>query len=153
MLTIFITLILNVHAVFRSDGILIYCKDCKENVTTSDQLINIKSEQSVSIRNESFAHEHGIIVQEFINPGGYHFDLVTVKQAKVVEKGARVSEHSFFAGFDWTIVVCPKCENHIGWAFTPSHSKEGAPPTFYALIHDKLFYEMEGATYVARSYT
>lgn len=87
-----------------SDGILIYCKDCKENVTSSDQLINIKSEQSVAIRNESFAHEHGIIVQEFINPGGYHFDLVTVKQAKVVEQGLRNSEHTFFAGFDWTIV-------------------------------------------------
>ena len=33
------------------------------------------------MRNESFAHEHGIIVQEFINPGGYHFDLVTVKRS------------------------------------------------------------------------
>ena len=73
-------------------------------MTSSDQLINIKSEQSVAIRNESFAHEHGIIVQEFINPGGYHFDLVTVKQAKVVEQGLRNSEHTFFAGFDWTIV-------------------------------------------------
>ena len=48
---------------------------------TNLQLINIKSEQSVSMRNESFAHEHGIIVQEFINPGGYHFDLVTVKRS------------------------------------------------------------------------
>ena len=137
-------------------------------MTSSDQLINIKSEQSVAIRNESFAHEHGIIVQEFINPGGYHFDLVTVKQAKVVEQGLRNSEHSFFAGFDWTIVgmrahmivnhdifevqpflfafslVCPKCHNHIGWAFTPTHAKQGAKPTFYALIHDKLFYEMDG---------
>ena len=33
------------------------------------------------MRNESFAYEHGIIVQEFINPGGYHFDLVTVKRS------------------------------------------------------------------------
>ena len=100
MLPILIVLFLSVHARFRSDGILIYCKKCSENVTTSDQerfvkflrinlirgskneqqLINIKSEQSVSLRNESFAFEHGIIVQEFINPGGYHFDLITVKR-------------------------------------------------------------------------
>ena len=64
--------------------------------------------------------------------------------AKVIEKGGRVSENSFFIGFDWTIVVCPKCENHVGWAFTPTHSKPGTAPTFYALIHDKLYYELEG---------
>jgi len=34
---------------FRSDGILIYCKACSENVTTSDHLINIRSEQSIGM--------------------------------------------------------------------------------------------------------
>ena len=32
-----------------SDGILIYCKACSENITTSDHLINIRSEQSIGM--------------------------------------------------------------------------------------------------------
>lgn len=58
------------------------------------------------MRNESFAFEHGIIVQEFVNPGGYHFELVTVTKADVLLTGQRVSSDTFFLGFDWTIAVC-----------------------------------------------
>ena len=38
----------------------------------------------------------------------------------------------------------PKCKNHIGWAFTPVISPMGSDPTFYALIHEKLYYELDG---------
>ena len=73
----------SVSAVFRSDGILIYCKACSENVTSSDYLINIASMKRVAVRNETFAYERGVIIQEFINPGGYHFELITVTEARV----------------------------------------------------------------------
>lgn len=104
------------------------------------------------MRNESFAFEHGIIVQEFVNPGGYHFELVTVTEADVLLTGQRVTADTFFLGFDWTIAVCPKCKNHIGWGFTPTHAPVGTEPTFYALIHEKLFYEMDGHTYVRKAW-
>ena len=79
-----------------------------------------------------------------MNPGGYHFELVTVTEADVLLTGQRVSSDTFFLGFDWTIAVCPKCKNHIGWGFTPTNAPVGTEPTFYALIHEKLFYEMDG---------
>jgi hypothetical protein len=139
-------------AEFRSDGIQIFCKACSENVTLSDHLINIKSDERVGIRNETFAYERGVIIQEFINPAGFHFDLITVTRADVLAMGKREKENSFFEGFDWTIVVCPKCKNHIGWAFTPLTSPPGSDPTFYALIHEKLYYELDGRSYVNKSW-
>ena len=170
-----------------SDGILIYCKACSENITTSDHLINIRSEQSIGMErinlerynknrtSSQYSYEKWIVclrtwnyctrnliifykcsirifhsvlkyksVKEFVNPGGYHFELVTVTEADVLLTGQRVSSDTFFLGFDWTIAVCPKCKNHIGWGFTPTNAPVGTEPTFYALIHEKLFYEMDG---------
>ena len=69
---------------------------------------------------------------------------MTVSDADVLLVGSRVAAASFFPGYDWTIVVCPKCKRHIGWAFTQNSAAKNSDPSFYALIMDKIFYEMDG---------
>jgi len=134
------------------DSIRIFCKICGENITTMDHLVNVKSTEAVSRRNETTTGGHGILIQEFINPNNIPFEVMTVTDADVLPVGQRVATASFFPGYDWTIVVCPKCKRHIGWAFTENSAPENSEPTFYALIMDKLFYEMDGQTVVQRSW-
>lgn len=67
--------------------------------------------------------------------------MITVDEADVLLVGERVSKVTFFPGYDWTIIVCPKCKRHVGWAFTKAGSPPNSEPHFYALIWSKLFYE------------
>lgn len=80
------------------------------------------------------------------------FEVITVDQADVLFIGSRVASDSFFPGYDWTIIVCPKCKRHIGWAFTKAKLPANSEPDFYALIWDKIFYENNSQTIVQKSW-
>lgn len=86
-----------------------------------------------------------ILLQEFVNPHKIPFEVLTVREADVLPVGARVSADTFFPGYDWTIIVCPKCKSHIGWAFTATIAPADSEPEFYALIREKVYYEIDGS--------
>ncbi|MBN1699230.1 MAG: hypothetical protein JW881_17045 [Spirochaetales bacterium] len=72
----------------------------------------------------------------FTNPYGIAFNVMTVSYCEMVmEASERISEHTWFPGYAWTILVCAECREHLGWAY---HSSDRNPSHFYALIRDKL---------------
>ena len=103
--------------------------------------VNIKSGEAVSRRNETITTYSRVLIQEFVNPDRIPFEVITVSEADVLFVGNRVPTDSFFPGYDWTIIVCPKCKRHVGWAFTKTSQPPNSEPEFYALIWSKVFYE------------
>ncbi|MCP5463568.1 MAG: hypothetical protein H7A33_00925 [Deltaproteobacteria bacterium] len=75
----------------------------------------------------------------FLNPAGFHFDLITVNVCQGVMTIPEPSfEYSWFPGYAWSILGCAKCNEHVGWKF---QCDEQEPQKFYALIKDKLVFE------------
>ncbi len=64
-----------------------------------------------------------------VNPHGIVHDTVTLRDVSYgcfVLIGPRVSEDSWFPGYDWQVADCGVCGQHIGWHFTLcSHSSGG----------------------------
>lgn len=59
-------------------------------------------------------------VATFVNPAGVIHDTMTVRC--VAPGAARVdpeafTEHSWFPGYSWRMVLCAGCHGHLGWAF------------------------------------
>jgi len=67
------------------------------------------------------------------NPNGITFNIKIYQQADCKTETAAVSDFSWFAGYQWRIVSCPGCSQHLGWSYHKNHS-----PDFYGLITDKL---------------
>jgi len=97
---------------------IICCKACQQIIT--------KDEFSISVGGH---HEH---LQT--NPYGVTFIFRCFNQAwNTNHIGNPESAHSWFPGFEWTMVTCGGCNTHLGWYFSNLQS-EG----FWGLISEKL---------------
>lgn len=71
------------------------------------------------------------VVGAYVNPHGHVHQTVTVRQ---LVSGALVrgdgspptAQDSWFPGYEWTILYCRSCYNHLGWHFTRSEEAEMA---------------------------
>ena len=69
----------------------------------------------------------------FANPHGYVFDVRCFTSAPgALPAGAWSAEFSWFAGYRWQVVVCSRCQVHLGWLF------QGGGGGFFALISNRL---------------
>lgn len=69
---------------------------------------------------------------QFINPGGYYFDILTFCAADGCrELGEPTVEFSWFDGHSWLYAVCRRCSNHLGWKYYGEYS-------FYGLIKSRM---------------
>jgi len=69
---------------------------------------------------------------QFINPGGYFFDIITFGAAdgcRVV--GESIMEFTWFTEHSWSIALCSRCGQQLGWKYQGEHS-------FYGLIKSRL---------------
>ncbi|KAF3791845.1 cereblon protein [Nymphaea thermarum] len=74
----------------------------------------------------------------FVNPHGYVYEIMTLKNTKgLVRLGGRVTEHSWFPGYAWTIVNCATCESNMGWLFTATN-KRLQPRSFWGIRSSQL---------------
>ena len=74
------------------------------------------------------SHEH-----VFTNPAGYVYRIGCFKEAPGCGcVGKETTEHTWFAGYAWSISLCRGCTTHLGWRF----AGEGA--NFFGLILDRL---------------
>jgi cereblon len=97
------------------------CFLCKTKITEKKFLISISD---------------GTPFHSFTNPYGIAFNVMTVSYCEmVVEASERVLEHTWFPGYDWSILICANCREHLGWKY---HSSDQQPSNFYALIRGKL---------------
>ena len=69
---------------------------------------------------------------QFINPGGYYFDIITFGSAEGCrDVGEPTMEFTWFDGHSWSFAVCSRCSNHLGWKYEGKFS-------FYGLIKSRL---------------
>jgi hypothetical protein len=55
-------------------------------------------------------------------------DLLTVADVvpnAVALEGEPSAEFSWFPGFKWTVAVCVRCRQHLGWQFTADENARG----------------------------
>ena len=96
----------------------IVCKNCKNRVTTLDEIIEIQGR-----------HRH-----TFFNPAGVLFEIGCFSQAPgCLVRGFPSKEFVWFEGHTWQYSMCSTCQNHLGWYF----SKETAVD-FFGLILNRL---------------
>ncbi|KAK9875993.1 hypothetical protein WA026_011094 [Henosepilachna vigintioctopunctata] len=71
------------------------------------------------------------IQNNYVNPGGYVYETITVIEVKNYMLVGRPSKQfSWFPGYAWTIMQCRQCKVHLGWKFT---SNSLTPNVFYGL--------------------
>ena len=96
---------------------VILCKTCKSHITDSNQAIAV-----------STTHTH-----TFPNPFGLVFTIRCFASAPgCVTHGEASPDFSWFSGYDWQIVLCRGCSEHLGWKFCGND-------VFFGLIAAKLF--------------
>ncbi len=95
----------------------ICCAACRSPITRAEYAIEVEGR-----------HQHSLT-----NPSGMTFKIGLFQQANAKAETEAVSEFSWFAGYQWRIVSCPSCSQHLGWSYHRDHS-----PDFYGLILNKL---------------
>lgn len=94
----------------------IICKLCGYRITSESAKIMV---------NNSHVHT-------FMNPAGIIYTFGCFQDAPGISAvGARSSEHTWFPGHSWQILICSNCKEHLGWLFRNGD-------IFFALIVDKL---------------
>ncbi|ESO95620.1 hypothetical protein LOTGIDRAFT_227202 [Lottia gigantea] len=122
------------------------CRTCGNEVTQISQLMEVPSKLAHRQRNDSFIGSERILIQLFKNPQEKYFEVVTAKSAEIHKLDHKpTSEDSWFPGFSWTIVVCPRCGSHIGWLFEANHKHSHTSPvtSFYGLILNHLLLDKD----------
>lgn len=99
------------------------CHLCRHPVTDQGQRITFQGE-----------HTH-----TRTNPAGYSYAFGCYEHAPGCRRlGPRTDDHTWFPGYDWQIVVCGNCGEHLGWLFS-------GPGKFYGLIVDRIVPEQNQA--------
>lgn len=97
---------------------VIRCRQCRNVITSPDERIIIQG-----------SHQH-----TFANPHGIVFEIGCFRNVKGCGYvGPSSNEFSWFAGFQWRVVVCMTCLTHLGWLFDSP-----AKDSFHGLILDHL---------------
>ena len=93
------------------------CAFCSAAITDADEKI----------------HRQGAHAHVCTNPLGQTYRIGCFQEAPgCMSVGTPTGEHTWFSGHLWTIALCRKCRDHLGWQFK---SNAGS---FYGLILDKL---------------
>jgi hypothetical protein len=95
----------------------LFCARCRHSITAHDERIAVNGNQ-----------EHNVV-----NPLGLRFHIACFRQAPGCSvSGPDTIEHTWFAGYAWSIASCSRCNTHLGWLFTSADNR------FYGLIVDRL---------------
>ncbi|MBT8381745.1 MAG: hypothetical protein KJO59_05255 [Ignavibacteria bacterium] len=96
-----------------------------------DDWLCIACNKKITTDKERFEYNNQTEFQ-FINPGGFYFDLITFDSADGCrEIGEPTLEFTWFKGHSWSFAVCSRCSNHLGWKYVGKYS-------FYGLIKSRL---------------
>ena len=76
-------------------------------------------------------------VSAFVNPAGFVHEIVTLRAAVGLRLvGHGTAEHTWFAGYAWTIANCASCRAHLGWQFDALEGQ--SPAGFWGLLRTAL---------------
>lgn len=92
------------------------CARCGHEITSSQARIEVAG-----------LHQHSQV-----NPHGYIWEFRCFSSAPgCVGRGPFTGEFSWFAGMNWQLAHCAKCQLHLGWRF---ESASGESSGFHGLI-------------------
>jgi hypothetical protein len=106
----------NKHIMQEEKNKKLFCIYCKNHITYINEAIPIEG-----------AHTHTCS-----NPAGYVYTISCYRTAPgCLVVGNSTNEFSWFKNYDWQLVTCKACHEHLGWLFSNEQQ-------FYALIADRL---------------
>mgnify|MGYP002637316760 CR=1 FL=1 len=103
----------------------LYCNSCTAPIANQREMFSFGADGAVNA---------------YVNPAGAVHETLTVKAVasktcSLLFVGSPSTEHSWFPGWAWHIVLCSRCGSHLGWQF--SATKAGLQPeVFYGLTRD-----------------
>jgi hypothetical protein len=114
------------------------CRHCGHEVTTSEDIFSQPSSNAIRMRNDTILGQTGVLIQMFMNPQGTEFEIITARAADVYRHDQAFSTHSWFKGYLWRNIFCPRCGFHLGWFF----EREGSGnSSFFGLILQSLLHQ------------
>ncbi|KAH8407230.1 hypothetical protein KR222_010903 [Zaprionus bogoriensis] len=124
---------------------LFYCRYCNSSLAYCSDLFAMS--------------KHGVQTQ-YCNSAGYIHETNTVYRVishAVGYSGVPSTEFSWFPGYQWHIIICKFCAQHVGWEFTAVKANL-APKLFYGLAGSSVRIgktsertPTNGSTYVVRN--
>ncbi|XP_052228834.1 protein cereblon-like isoform X2 [Dreissena polymorpha] len=118
------------------------CRKCGREIVQVSNVINVPSDMAISKRNDSLGPADRVMVQLFKNPQGAMFEVITTKEANVFRASEQVSGDTWWPGYNWIILGCPQCHQHVGWEYIPQNKNSDAK-SFFGLVLSNLLYENE----------
>jgi len=106
-------------------------------VVTGQNIIDVPSKEAQWTYNTTILNRNNTLVHTFRNPQGAKFQVFAAKTADVYKKEEAFATHTWFPGFAWSIVACPRCGFHLGWFFQPIDTSI-SDRSFVGLILDHL---------------
>uniref|UniRef100_A0A1I7XLC3 CULT domain-containing protein n=1 Tax=Heterorhabditis bacteriophora TaxID=37862 RepID=A0A1I7XLC3_HETBA len=132
--------IINGEAVTRHVGELL-CRECGASITRQSELLNVSTPE----KNVKYKYEFPIVgktamVHVFENPAAETFHILTTKTAYLKFHGQASTDATWFPGMQWTVCVCSKCGQHMGWYFQPEKPNllKSDQKSFVGLVLDYL---------------
>jgi len=125
---------------------VLQCDKCSHKICSAEDVFYTRSELSLSRRNHTYSDSvtrinKTTLIQLFVNPAGYSFEVITTKKSEVQVHGEPSAHASWFPGYSWQTVTCKLCGEHLGWKFTVSDDfdvQDKEQLQFYGLIFSKL---------------
>ena len=100
----------------------VVCRDCSNAIAREDWILSSESDAPLF----------------FSNPHGRAFHLLLATHAPgMLSDPSFTTEHTWFAGYAWSIGVCKSCRQHLGWQFKAVQS-DHARQAFVALSRDQV---------------
>ncbi|XP_052763055.1 protein cereblon-like isoform X2 [Mya arenaria] len=116
------------------------CRKCGREIVELSNLKNVPSSVALRQRNETLGHKEEVLVQLFKNPQNVFYEVITATQANVFRASQETGGDTWWPGFNWIILGCPQCRQHIGWEYIPQ-SKNTDEESFLGLVLGNLLYE------------
>ncbi|XP_059049401.1 uncharacterized protein LOC131844509 isoform X1 [Achroia grisella] len=121
---------------------LILCRNCGNDVTAANFIINKISPESDYTFNDTLFNRPEVMVQMIFSDFFIHFPIVTTDQSTCMPVGEWNDIDSWFPDYIWKPCVCPECGAYLGRVFkhtNPSNVNTSDP--FYGLILESLIGE------------
>jgi len=94
-----------------------FCRSCGNSITSRKYSLEIDEK-----------HLH-----TFMNPSGLIFQITCFSEAPgCLIYGSYTDEFTWFAGYEWSVVLCRVCSQHLGWHYSSGGNG------FFGLIMDNL---------------
>ncbi|XP_060555123.1 protein cereblon-like isoform X2 [Ruditapes philippinarum] len=128
----------NCHAILEY---FFLCRRCGREIFQLSDMVNIPSNVAMRQRNDTFGTKRGVLIQRFKNPHGAQYEVVTSTKANVMRASPETGGDTWWPGFNWIILACPGCRQHIGWEYIPQDVNDKEHATFFGLVLGNILYE------------